>query len=226
MPRFSLFMPTKNRPQMILEAIEGIRSQDFQDWELLIQDGGESVERSLPRDRRIKYFRPADPLDRRGDTVLRMAMGDILSFQADDDILLPGTLAFVSEAMNGHKWMYGRTCDGAAPDPQNILWGEPWNYEALKDHNFIHAAACFWTREARDTIGGWDIVNDWVHDWDYWLKLGARWQPLYTERVLAFYRLHSGQVSQYMSLTERRRQEDLIRYRVKIGWYDYKGGGK
>ena len=84
MPRFSLFMPTKNRPQMILEAIEGIRSQDFQDWELLIQDGGESVERSLPDDRRIKYFRQVDPLDLRGNRVLLMCQGDILGFQADD----------------------------------------------------------------------------------------------------------------------------------------------
>jgi glycosyltransferase involved in cell wall biosynthesis len=219
-PRFSLFMPTKDRPQMLLEAIEGIRSQDFQDWELLIQDGGESVERSLPHDRRISYFRPQDPLDRRGDRLLRMAQGDILSFQADDDILLPGTLSFVSKEMNGHKWMYGKTCDGATPDPHNILWGAQWDYEDLKDHNFIHAAACFWTREARDIVGGWDIPLDYVHDWDYWLKLGARWRPLYTERPLAFYRLHSGQESQKMALNYRRAQEEIIRVRARLGYYE------
>ena len=226
MPRFSLFMPTKDRPQMLLEAIEGIRSQNFQDWELLIQDGGESVEQSLPSDSRIKYSRPLDPMDRRGDRVLRIAQGDILSFQADDDILAPGALSFVSESMNGYKWMYGRTADGASPDPQNILWGEPWDYKALKDHNFIHSAACFWTREARDAVGGWDIPLDYVHDWDYWLKLGARWWPLYTERVLAFYRLHPDQESQKMSLAYRRAQEDIVRARARQGYYEYRGGRK
>jgi hypothetical protein len=122
--------------------------------------------------------------------------------------------------------MYGRTCDGHDLRPSNPLWGDPWDYEALKDHNFIHAAATFWTREARDAVGGWDIVNDWVHDWDYWLKLGARWRPLYTERALAFYRVHSGQESQKMPMAYRLAQEDLIRFRVRQGWYDYKGGGK
>ena len=70
---------------MILEAIAGIMAQDFQDWELLVEDGGESVEGILPRDPRIKYYPQIDPLDRRGDMVMRLARGELLNYHADDD---------------------------------------------------------------------------------------------------------------------------------------------
>ena len=127
--------------------------------------------------------------------------------------------------MNGHKWMYGRTCDGPTLISDcghypHDLFGDPWDYESLKDHNFIHAAATFWTREARDIIGGWNVDKDVVHDWDYWMRLGARWRPLYTERILAFYRVHSGQAIQSLPAAYKLAQEDLIRERARQGYYE------
>ena len=214
---------------MILEAIAGIMAQDFQDWELLVEDGGESVEGILPRDPRIKYYPQIDPLDRRGDMVMRLARGELLNYHADDDVLLPGALSFVSNAIGDRKWMYGRITYGISISSCSIdclsgdaTWGSPWNYDRLKRENFIPAPATFWTREARDIVSGWDLANPRSHDWDYWLRLGARWEPLFVERVLAYYRIHRGSATETMPQGYKDVMDDIIRDRARSGYYDAK----
>ena len=39
-------------------------------------------------------------------------------------------------------------------------------------------------------------------------------------------RVHSGQAIQYLPANYKLAQENLIRARARLGWYDYKGGGK
>jgi glycosyltransferase involved in cell wall biosynthesis len=224
LPRFSLFMPTKDRPGLILEAIAAVQAQTFQDWELLIEDGGESVEHLLPRDNRIRYFRQKDADDQRGDMVLRMAQGDLLSFQADDDTLLPMTLSEVSEAfwsreragMIQAQWLYGRVAYGET----GLTMGDDWDFERLKQQNFVPAPAVFWTRHARDVVGGWDRTNPRAHDWDYWLRLGARWRPMFMPQILANYRVHPGMATATMSDEFKREQDLVILGRARVGYYD------
>jgi glycosyltransferase involved in cell wall biosynthesis len=209
-------MPTKDRPALILEAIAALQAQDFTDWELLIEDGGESVESALPRDGRIKYMRQTDPLDRRGNAALLQAQGELLNFHADDDILLPGALAHVSNVIGDCKWMYGRVNFGSGGQ----MMGEPWDYARLKVQNYIPAPAVFWTRGARDIVGGWDISNPRSHDWDYWLRLGARWEPLFSPRVLANYRVHPGMATAVMTEAYKAEQDETVLARARSGYYN------
>jgi hypothetical protein len=200
---------------MLLEAIAALQAQDFADWELLIEDGGESVERLLPPDPRIRYFRVQDPNDARGDMVLRLAQGELLNYHADDDTLRPGALQHVHETIGDRQWLCGRVAYGTS----GLTMGEPWDFERLKAQNYIPAPAVFWTREARDIVGGWDISLPWCHDWDYWLRLGERWEPAFTPQVLADYRVHPGQCTATMPGSAKAQQEAVIRERVRSGCY-------
>lgn len=216
MARFSLIMPTKDRPAMILEAILAISDQDFRDWELLIEDGGQSIESILPKDSRIKWRPQEDPLDRRGNAVLLEAQGEIISYQADDDILLPGALSYIDETIEGRKWMHGRVYYGC----MSTLTGENGDFEKLKTANIVPAPVAFWTREARDIVGGWDMDNPRSHDWDYWLRLGARWEPFFTSRVMAIVRVHPAMATMTMSAEYKSLKDGEIRGRIRAGYYD------
>lgn len=207
-------MPTKNRPDMILDAIAGIRAQDFQDWELLIYDAGESVREILPREPRIRYWHGDE--DARMPIWLSEAQGGVLNVHADDDTLLPGVLSHVNEVIGDRKWMYGRI--KAVPDGWTM--GAPWAWERLKAENFIPAPAVFWTREARDAVGGFEAGNPWCPDWDYWLRLGARWEPLFTERILVNYRIHPGQDTCRLSDEVKATNGERILGRARSGYYE------
>lgn len=215
MPRFSLICPTMNRPEMLLEAIAALRAQDFTDWELLIEDGGESIKHLLPDDSRIWYERQLDPQDKRGNAVLMKAQGEILNFHADDDTLTPGALRHVHNSIGEHRWMYGRVNYGTTH-----IMGEPWDRERFKTVNFVPAPAVFWIREARNVVGGWDMNNPRSHDWDYWQRLGAHWEPLYTERVLANYRVHPGMATKTMSAAYCDEMDRIVIERARSGFYD------
>lgn len=220
MPKFSIFMPTKDRPSLILEAIAGILSQDFEDWELLVEDGGASVRDLLPRDGRIKYLRQVDPIDRRGNLAMQSAVGDLLNYHADDDVMLPGTLSRVANAIGDRAWMYGRVRYGVANSIYNPEWGSPWDFERLKRENFVPAPAVFWTRAARDAVGGWDLHDPRAHDWDYWLRLGSRWEPLYIPRALAFYRMHDQSETMKLPQEFKDAKDEALRKRAREGYYE------
>jgi glycosyltransferase involved in cell wall biosynthesis len=101
-PKVSIIMATYNRAQYILESIESIQSQTFQDWEcLIIDDGGTDATRDvlapiLKQDLRFQYFtRTSDyqkGLPGSRNYGLDLAKGDYIIFFDDDDIAHPQNL--------------------------------------------------------------------------------------------------------------------------------------
>ncbi len=90
-PKVSVVLPTRNRSYCLGEAIDSIRAQTFEDWELIVvDDGSEDDTRTLvrsycARDSRIRYVRqPHGGCARALNTGLRLVRGDYL-FKIDDD---------------------------------------------------------------------------------------------------------------------------------------------
>ena len=187
-PRFSLIMPTENRPQYIQEAVKSVMEQDFSDWELLIKDAGQSIKHLLPDDPRIKHKCVWGSNFERFNRRSKEAAGGILNFCADDDVMLPGALRHVHESIGDWQWFYGRI---RRTDSGNIQ-GEAWDRARFNAVNIVPTPATFWTRKARGTVGEWktDIA---CPDYDYWHRLVEHWKPGCTDRVLVDYRVHPAQ---------------------------------
>ena len=212
--RFSLVMPTHNRPEMIQEAVGAILKQDFQDWELIIKDGGDSVRVVVPKDSRIKYeHAPQAGFTSRLNRGLKEAKGQILSYQCDDDVMSPGTLSYISENIGEAGWLYGLvTVNGS----EGTL-GRPWSMDLQKQDNFVPCPAAFWTRELQHLVGYHEAVSN--HDYDYWMRLGAVCEPKFVRRVLADYRLHSGSLSVTHAAEVEEGKQQIIK-RIAVGHYD------
>lgn len=215
MPRFSIVMPTRNRPHFIVRAIGAILSQDFDDWELLVMDGGEPVRALIPTDGRIRYYHmPAHV--HRANVGFRYAKGDVLSFQADDDELLPGALAHVARTIDGNEWLIGKMRVNGS------ICGGAWNPDFLRSvGNDIPLPATFWTRQAYETVGEFDPSLPFTADYDYWMRLGARYTPATTDQVLVEYGVHPGQDST-INHAAMLASSQALRQRAAEGYYEVK----
>lgn len=98
----SVIIPTYNRPDFLLEAIESVWNQSLLPVEIIIGDDSSNdetqkiVEKKLKRESPvpIKYFHHQPPLKqaKNVDFILRKATGEFLLLLHDDDALLPGCL--------------------------------------------------------------------------------------------------------------------------------------
>lgn len=101
--KFSVLLPTRNRLDLLSYAIETVRKQDYDDWELIISDNhsDEDVEghiRSLG-DPRIKYFRTEKflPVTDNWNNALEKCDGDYVIMLGDDDCLMKGYFSTLKE---------------------------------------------------------------------------------------------------------------------------------
>src|SRR3990167_7522974 len=98
-PRISVVMPTHNRSNLISNAINSIKNQTIDDWELVIVDDGSDdsdITREIVKrfdDSRIRYIYE----DKIGMVAARNlgnmeAKADIIALQDDDDLSMPDRL--------------------------------------------------------------------------------------------------------------------------------------
>lgn len=67
-PFFSIVIPTKNRPQLLKDAIQSVLLQNFSDFELIVSDNHndsatQDVIESFMNDARLKYVKPVNELN-------------------------------------------------------------------------------------------------------------------------------------------------------------------
>lgn len=96
MVKFSVVIPTHNRLDLLQDAIETVRRQDYENWELVVFDNASTDDiaghvRGLA-DNRVRYARSNEflPVTDSWNSAIGFAAGDYVSFLGDDDGLTPG----------------------------------------------------------------------------------------------------------------------------------------
>lgn len=205
--KFSILMPTFNRPEFIKKAIQSVLNQTHKDWELIIQNGGEHIE--VPDDPRIKLIEEKDNgITDAINKAIKCSTGNIFVWANDDDELLDDALWFIHDNIGDSKWAYGKILrvNGNA----KYEYGEEWNYERLKTKNFVPQPAVYWKREVCEEFGEMDSEQDLTSDYEYWLRIGAKYEPKFFNKILAIYNEHSDQITN-KNQAEQLRQADLTK---------------
>jgi glycosyl transferase family 2 len=104
-PRFSIVIPTRNRPHTLEFTLQTCLSQAWDDLEIIVSDNGttsrtrELVDR-IP-DQRLRYFRTPELLAMTDshEFALAQAKGEYVMFQGDDDGLLRHTLPVIDKVL-------------------------------------------------------------------------------------------------------------------------------
>lgn len=118
MPRVSVILPTYNRRELVVEAIESVRAQTFRDFELLVVDDGstdgtaEHLQERYADEPWLRLVRQ----DNRGPSKARnrgieLAEGELVGFLDSDDLYLPRNLEAQVAALDARPDMAMVLCD-------------------------------------------------------------------------------------------------------------------
>lgn len=122
MPKFSIVIPTHNRPALAILALTSAALQEDPDCEIIFSDNSTDAAAVIAcreaadrlKDRRVNYVRPSEPLTMpdHWEFATRHATGDYLLILTDRFVMRPGTLAILRDLIEG---------DTAGP-PEIITW--------------------------------------------------------------------------------------------------------
>ncbi len=106
---FSVIIPTYNRANFITEALQSVKDQSFEDWEVIVVDDGstdnteEIVQEFILTEPRVKYiFQPNAERGRARNNGIAQANGEYLVFFDSDDLMQKEYLAELATIIKEH----------------------------------------------------------------------------------------------------------------------------
>ncbi len=202
--KISLVTPSFNQAQFIRRTIDSVLDQrgDFE-LDYRVVDGGSTdgtLEILKGYGDRLRWQSERD--EGQVDAInkgLRAATGDVVGWLNSDDVLMPGALARVAEAFTAHpdhEWMHGRCVIIDADDREVRRWVSAYKdfrarhhtFENFLTENYVSQMTAFWRRSAHAEVGYLDPAIRFAFDYDLFVRLAARGEPIYVEEPIACFR--------------------------------------
>lgn len=217
MPLISIVLPVHNGARYLDESVQSCLAQTFSDWELIIVDDASTddtpkliagYERADRRIRTIRHERNR-LLPGALNSGFRLAQGQFLTWTSDDNAYRPHALERMLAYLQANPEVamvyadYEVMDEDGCPVERRYV-GTP---EVNSYHNWV--GACFlYRRYVYEIIGDYSEGLFLVEDYDYWLRVQARFRMLPLHEDLYRYRDHAA------SLT-RQRAHTIMLQRVK-----------
>lgn len=203
-PTISIVTPSYEQGRYLERTIYSVLNQSYPKLEYVVQDGGSSDETLQV----LKHFGESlshwasEPDDGQADAINRgfaHTSGEIMAYLNSDDLLLPGSLAYVARYFARHPKVdvvYGHRLLIDEHDGQIGTWVLPrHDDQTLTFADYIPQETLFWRREVWERTGGKiDTSFKFAVDWDLLLRFreaGARMVRL--PRFLGAFRVHAEQ---------------------------------
>lgn len=200
----SLVTPSYQQGRFLDRTLYSVVSQGYPALEYVVQDGGSSDETVDV----LRHFAPlltswrSEPDAGQADAINRgfeQTSGEVMAWLNSDDLLLPGTLAYVARYFANHPdvdVVYGNRIIIDESDGQIGAWVLPEHDDvALTLADFIPQETLFWRRRIWEAAGGEvDPSFAFALDWDLLLRFreaGATMVRL--PRFLGAFRVHAEQ---------------------------------
>jgi glycosyltransferase involved in cell wall biosynthesis len=189
-PRFSVIVPTYNRPDLLMDALTSVLSQTTADFECIVVDDGSPVLPSLPPDQRVRLVPRAQ---NRGAAAARndgvaAARGMFVAFLDDDDVWIPDRLQAITGALDRAPVVicWSRYFD-APPTSGRWLAGDV--RDTILEGMTPSVGA---TVVRRDVIPRFDERFQAYEDVEWWLRLSACAEVTTVPANAHLVRRHSG----------------------------------
>lgn len=201
-PRIAMVTPSYNHAQYLGATIESIISQNYPNLTYHVQDGG-SIDGTLDLlkslGERISWTSAPDK-GQSNAINLGFAGADceIMAYLNSDDMLLPGTLAYVANYFTSHPdvdVVYGHR---VFIDREGLEVGRAvlprHDGKALQYADYIPQETMFWRKRVWDRIGPIDESFHYAMDWDFIMRAQqAGFKFVRLPRFLACFRIHDAQ---------------------------------
>lgn len=218
-PLVSVIIPTYNYADFIVQSLQSIQAQTYENWECIVVDDGSTdntadvVSGFVKSDPRIKSIQQTNQLQGAAkNTGLKNSSGHYVQFLDADDLIEKRKLERQVEYLENHAEVdivYGDVRFFRNENPEErfyTLWGEnkPWQpgisgagqavLLPLLRLNTVPINTPLVRRDLLERVGFFDSSLPALEDWDYWLRCavaGARFQFEPLEDTLALVRWHA-----------------------------------
>lgn len=185
-PLISVYMPTYNRVQMAIRAIESVLAQDYPNLELLVVDDASSddtwqvLTNKYINDERIRFFRQSTGQGACAarNRAISEAKGEFVTGIDDDDEFLPNRLSSLYSAYDdkyscvcsGYIWDYGTVQKRLFATRRVVGLAELLDLHTLSNQALVK-------RERMLALGGFDINLAAFQDYDMWVRVVQAYGP-------------------------------------------------
>lgn len=225
-PLISVIMPVYNAPLAWLDdAIESVRQQIYQEWELCIADDCSLdpevrpyLEKKALEDARIKVtFRAINGhISAASNSAIDLAHGEFLALMDQDDLIPKNALLHVAECINQHPDAGLIYSDEDKVDSEGLREAPTrkpgWQRATLTQYNSISHLGVYRNDLVRE-IGGFQVGYEGSQDHDLALRCVERLsdaQIIHIPKILYHWRIHENstahmQAAKPYALTARNR---------------------
>lgn len=203
-PRISIVTPSFGQADFIERTIRSVLDQGYPNLEYHVQDGASSDGTRAILERHADRLTSWDSSPDSGQTEainrgFARTTGEIMAWLNSDDVLFPGTLAYIADFFNRHPdvdVVYGHRLLIDENDRQIGRWILPAHSDdVLSWADYVPQETLFWRRRIWDKAGGRvDESFRFAMDWDLLVRFrdaGARFERL--PRFLGGFRIHPKQ---------------------------------
>jgi len=198
-PLVSIVIPAYNQAGYLAQAIDSVLAQDYPRIELIVIDDGSTDDTQAVLAAYAGRFNFESHANMGQAGTLNkgwgMSKGEILSYLAADDFLLPGAVRTSVEKLIADPGIVLTYCDYNLVDSQSRVLRRKraleFNYRDLAVGIICQPGpGVFFRRDAFARAGFWDELLRQTPDYEYWLRLGLEGAFLRIPTVLAAYRVH------------------------------------
>lgn len=215
----SVVMPVYNGSRFLRESLDSILAQTYARFEVIVVDDGstdDTPEILASYGPRIRAFhKPNGGGASAINLGIRQARGDWIAWLSADDLWEPTNLerqvgVIEERPFIGLLYSDFATIDAAGnvtsrvhlPPPPT----RPARVVALMRRCFINGCASLIHRDVFADVGLFDEADRVAYDYDMWLRIIPRFEIRYLPETLAYYRVHSGQLSRRWEVMDRARR--------------------
>lgn len=195
----SVLIRTRNRAELLLEAVRAVLQQDYTNVEIVIvNDGGDNfsdrcLALSAATSRRLRWLENSGKgRSAAANTALKAAEGEYCVFLDDDDTLDASHVTQLVQALQNTQDLAAysnvRTVNsnGIVGDK---TFNSPFDLQRLYIENYIPIHAVLFSRTLVDKGCRFDITLDRFEDWDFWLQVAQHTRFTHVDTYTASYRI-------------------------------------
>jgi glycosyltransferase involved in cell wall biosynthesis len=194
-PRVSVIIPTHNRASLVMEAVESVLSQTYRDFEVVVVDDGSTDDTAdvlKPHHGHVRYVhQPHRGVSAARNVGIQFAKGEFLAFLDSDDLWVKSKLEeqmTVMQQRPSYKLVY--TDEIWIHRGVRINQGKRhrkysgWIFDKVLPLCIISFSSVLMRREVIRDVGPLDESLPVCEDYDYWIRVAARYPVLFLDKLL------------------------------------------
>jgi O-antigen biosynthesis protein len=232
-PLVSVIIPTKNRPELLLRSLGSVFDQEYQHFEVLVINDGDSDLQKLLKmrfnDNRLRYFKNQKKgVSSARNLGLSEAIGKYISYLDDDDIYYANHLKTLVDALETKKINFAYTDavksvqkkeeDSWKIQKRCLEYSYEFDIGRLLISNYIPTICIMHNKLCIDKAGAFDENLVTHEDWDLWIRIACYYDFMHIKKITAEYSMF---INEKINTTVTKRKNFLDSMETIYNRYDF-----